>query len=65
MILKILRNTKSAKSRKSKVKVNVNSRDKLDSKNEICDNKIGDNKVGENKVLKKKNIKKCLIAKKR
>lgn len=44
-MLRILKNTKSVKSKNDKVKVNYNSRDKFDSKNKVGINKVNNNKI--------------------
>lgn len=61
-MLKILRSTRSTKTKKSKLKVSGNSRDKVDNI-KFIDKKVSDNKVGNNEVERKKIIKERLNSK--
>lgn len=57
-MLKTLGSSKSAKPRKSRNKVGINDKDKINDRVEVNDDEIGDNKVGNNEIAKKKNYQK-------
>ena len=70
LMLKISESTELAKSKKDKFEIDSNSKNKLNSKkkldgrNEIGDNKVGNNEISDDELEEKKNYQKIFKSKK-